>query len=109
LDAGVRPVAIAEPPEGWLAERTRALGIAVVVAPADAVSAVSAEADRARSGGDAEGVPVAAAPGTRRDGDDAAEPAASLTTAGSLVVVWGPTGAPGRTTIAVNLAAELAA
>lgn len=28
---------------------------------------------------------------------------------GTLSVIWGPTGAPGRTTIAVNLAAELAA
>ncbi|MDT0164686.1 hypothetical protein Q9R32_03855 [Actinotalea sp. AC32] len=28
---------------------------------------------------------------------------------GTLVAVWGPTGAPGRTTLAVNLAAELAA
>ena len=30
------------------------------------------------------------------------------TTMGRLVAVWGPTGAPGRTTIAVNLAAEAA-
>ncbi|WP_235843398.1 AAA family ATPase, partial [Cellulomonas algicola] len=28
---------------------------------------------------------------------------------GAVVAVWGPTGAPGRTTVAVNLAAELAA
>ena len=28
---------------------------------------------------------------------------------GAIVAVWGPTGAPGRTTVAVNLAAELAA
>lgn len=28
---------------------------------------------------------------------------------GTVVAVWGPTGAPGRTTVAVNLAAELAA
>ncbi|WP_202613642.1 AAA family ATPase [Ornithinimicrobium cerasi] len=28
--------------------------------------------------------------------------------AGGVVVVWGPTGSPGRTTVAVNLAAELA-
>jgi MinD-like ATPase involved in chromosome partitioning or flagellar assembly len=35
--------------------------------------------------------------------------AASESGAGSLVAVWGPTGAPGRTTVAVTLAAELAA
>lgn len=29
--------------------------------------------------------------------------------AGRLIAVWGPTGAPGRTTVALNLAAELAA
>ena len=34
--------------------------------------------------------------------DDESEP-------GRVVAVWGPTGAPGRTTVAVNLAAELAA
>jgi Flp pilus assembly CpaE family ATPase len=30
------------------------------------------------------------------------------TAAGRVVAVWGPTGAPGRTTVAINLAAELA-
>src|SRR5690606_34704270 len=50
--SGVRPIALADPPEGWLAERTRALGIAVVVAPEGAVGAVSREAARLRSGGD---------------------------------------------------------
>lgn len=37
--------------------------------------------------------------------DDAAEPEWS----GQILGVWGPTGAPGRTTLAVNIAAELAA
>lgn len=40
-----------------------------------------------------------------RLGDLAARPPR----ADSLVVVWGPAGAPGRTTIAINLAAEIAA
>ena len=35
-------------------------------------------------------------------------PPATATPAGRVVAVWGPTGAPGRTTIAINLAAELA-
>lgn len=39
------------------------------------------------------------------DGDDV-RPAAVLD--GTVVAVWGPTGAPGRTTLAVNLAAESA-
>lgn len=43
------------------------------------------------------------------DGDEAAEgPAADAPDRGVVVAVWGPTGAPGRTTVAVNLAAELA-
>jgi MinD-like ATPase involved in chromosome partitioning or flagellar assembly len=38
-----------------------------------------------------------------------AEAAASPATHGAMVAVWGPTGAPGRTTVAINLAAEIAA
>lgn len=45
-------------------------------------------------------------------GSPAPGPAPARTTPGTvdgvLVAVWGPTGAPGRTTLAVNLAAELA-
>lgn len=37
-----------------------------------------------------------------------ASPSASEAAEGRLVVVWGPAGAPGRTTVATNLAAELA-
>lgn len=43
--------------------------------------------------------------------DDEAPPGAELGSPprpGRIVAVWGPTGAPGRTTVAVNLAAELA-
>lgn len=40
---------------------------------------------------------------------DAAEAARPSTGANGLVAVWGPAGAPGRTTAAVNVAAELAA
>jgi len=52
--------------------------------------------------GAAEGILVGTPPPT---------PAADLPqrhTPGRLLVVWGPTGAPGRTSVAVNLAAELA-
>lgn len=37
------------------------------------------------------------------------EPPVAEPGSGRLVAVWGPTGAPGRTTVAVNVAAELAA
>jgi MinD-like ATPase involved in chromosome partitioning or flagellar assembly len=41
-------------------------------------------------------------------GSGAPLPPAELIRRGSVVAVWGPTGAPGRTTVAVNLADELA-
>ncbi|MDD9206080.1 hypothetical protein PU560_06290 [Georgenia sp. 10Sc9-8] len=41
--------------------------------------------------------------------DDGAEPDRETAERGQLIAVWGPYGAPGRTTVAVNLAAELAA
>lgn len=47
---GVETIAIADPPEGWLAERARALGIGVVTDPDGAVHAVSVAADRIRAG-----------------------------------------------------------
>jgi MinD-like ATPase involved in chromosome partitioning or flagellar assembly len=40
---------------------------------------------------------------------DESEPAADGPASGSIIAVWGPAGAPGRTTIAINVAAELAA
>ncbi|HET7305296.1 MAG TPA: hypothetical protein VFJ12_12205 [Segeticoccus sp.] len=52
--------------------------------------------------GSAEDLPVPAAPAETTAGDDDAEASRAL------VAVWGPAGAPGRTTVAVNLAVELA-
>ena len=37
------------------------------------------------------------------------EPPAGLTGTGTVIAVWGPAGAPGRTTLAINIAAEIAA
>jgi len=39
----------------------------------------------------------------------AAEPAGGLDGPGVVIAVWGPAGAPGRTTLAINIAAEIAA
>ncbi|MFP5336648.1 MAG: CpaE family protein [Actinomycetes bacterium] len=100
--------------------RLRQLGVAHV-APADApagdVAALVESAVR-----DVENDPGRRAAGARRS---VADPAAALPTAaaadhetgggagdepaGRVVTVWGPVGAPGRTTVAVTLAAELAA
>ncbi|MFF2370108.1 CpaE family protein [Agromyces sp. NPDC058110] len=49
------------------------------------------------------GVPVPA----RASADSAGEPAGRAPA--TMIAVWGPAGAPGRTTVAVNVAAELAA
>jgi MinD-like ATPase involved in chromosome partitioning or flagellar assembly len=65
---------------------------------------------------------LAAVPASRRPTRDLGDPASALPDLpdpsgseddlaaglGRLIAVWGPTGAPGRTTIAVNVAAELA-
>ncbi|MFI7584288.1 CpaE family protein [Kocuria sp. M1N1S27] len=51
-------------------------------------------------------VPAGAAAQADSDLDGAEPPSVRRT--GRIVAVWGPTGAPGRTTVAVNLAAELA-
>ncbi|QJW36147.1 AAA family ATPase [Cellulosimicrobium protaetiae] len=101
---GVRIVALA-PPGTWEEGRLRAFGVDAVVdvdpAPdilRDAVRAVLPE--RSTDGG---------APGT--PGRPAGTGSAGLVPErrpGRVVAVWGPTGAPGRTTVATNLAAELA-
>jgi len=96
---GLRTVALAEPPEGWLAERTRALGVPLVVAPAEAVATVAKLAVQLRSGEE---------PRPPEPSEDTVE-IPRLSRPGALVAVWGPAGAPGRTTVAVNLAEELAA
>jgi Flp pilus assembly CpaE family ATPase len=117
LASGVAPVAVLARHDAAAEDRMRALGVAHVV-PDDAEPAVVATvladavatADAAMSGGRAMrgfgdpraatsvvlppgGAPVAVGDATRR---------------GSVVAVWGPTGAPGRTTLAVTLADEVA-
>ncbi len=87
--SGVWVVLVAEP---GAQERAEALGAdAVTCAAGDIGAAVRSVLD---GGSPAPGPPPDRA--TTRAAD------------GVLVAVWGPTGAPGRTTLAVNLAAELA-
>ncbi|MCA0146275.1 chromosome partitioning protein [Blastococcus sp. LR1] len=106
--AGVAVVGLVEPGDELAAQRLRQLGVAQVL-PADADPEVIAAALR-----DA----VAGAPDAGRD---VADPRAALPVPaepelppaprggrGRVVAVWGPTGAPGRTTVAVGLADETA-
>src|SRR4029453_12991860 len=88
--------------------RLRQLGIGHVVTAEATTSEVSAAVHRAiEKMSDRPGHVV----GTGDDGEqeESVNGLAGLhATVGRLVAVWGPTGAPGRTTIAVNLAAEAA-
>jgi MinD-like ATPase involved in chromosome partitioning or flagellar assembly len=102
---GVRVVVLAGRQE-WLGDRLRAIGVDVVLdedTPSDVL--VATVRDEAHGRGRGQGGPpsgdLPAGPG----GDGAHDPAPR---AGQVVAVWGPAGAPGRTTLAVHLAAELA-
>ncbi|WP_347057847.1 chromosome partitioning protein [Blastococcus sp. HT6-30] len=106
--AGVAVVGLVEPGDEPTGLRLRQLGVAHVL-PADADPEVIARALRDAVAG----VPAA--------GHDVADPRAALPLPGTpvqpepptggrgrVVAVWGPTGAPGRTTVAVGLADEAA-
>ena len=83
------------------ADHLRAIGVRATVAAASDQAALGAALEEAlESAMDAVSSPAQAAlPG----------PVDEPRREGTLIAVWGPTGAPGRTTIAANLAAELAA
>jgi MinD-like ATPase involved in chromosome partitioning or flagellar assembly len=117
LAAGVAVVGLAGPGDAAAARRLANLGVqrvlpadAPVAAVAEAVTAAVADlAEQPQSVWSGVGLADAAAaaapiPPARRAGG-AGEPRPR----GVLVAVWGPGGAPGRTTVAVALAAELAA
>ncbi|KQR16645.1 P-loop NTPase [Cellulomonas sp. Leaf334] len=100
--AGVRVVGIGDATRPWLGERLVALGADLVaVAPHDEASASDVVREAlAILGAAPDGAPEPSWP----DEHTVRRPARGL-----VVAVWGPTGAPGRTTVAVNVAAELAA
>lgn len=100
--ARVAVVGVVAPGDDAGERRLRQLGVDEVVR-ADAGTAAMAQAVGAVL---ARGAPGASPPADPVAG---AEPSGAATDPGRLVAVWGPTGAPGRTTVAVTLAAELAA
>ncbi|MDK1359534.1 chromosome partitioning protein [Arthrobacter sp. zg-Y1219] len=65
--------------------------------------------DRGAGRGDAAAGRTNARTDGGEDGDRGQESGDDIRAAGTVVAVWGPTGAPGRTTVAVNFAAEAAA
>lgn len=116
-------VALADEQDGWLDARLRLLGVDAVVvtdtehAVADAVSVLVEGAQHgarpgrpptgAAGGPASAGAPVTADRVGRKLPPPPREPVPDRRR-GMVIAVWGPTGAPGRTTIALNLAAELA-
>ncbi|BEP14706.1 P-loop NTPase [Acidothermaceae bacterium B102] len=93
--------------------RLRQLGVRFVL-PADAAaSVISAAVAEAVASLDGAADPVAVADPMamlpREPRPPSAPPAELVPGTGRVIAVWGPTGAPGRTTVAVTLASEIAA
>ena len=124
--AGVVPVAVVPRGDAAAEDRVRAAGIDHVL-PEDAEPAVvasvlleAAREDADPGDGAAPGAASRAARSSQRayadpsrsmaipPGAGAPVPAGDAQRRGSVVAVWGPTGAPGRTTVAVTLADEVA-
>ena len=114
--ARVAVVGLHTPGDEAAETRLRQLGLEHVL-PADAPPSDIAAAVAAALAGQQSGVAERAAThawsqplGALPDREPPADPEAAVAPGtGRLVAVWGPTGAPGRTTVAVTVAAELAA
>jgi Flp pilus assembly CpaE family ATPase len=106
--AGVALVGLVEPGDERAAERLRRLGVTTVL-PADAEPATIARALREAVAGAADPPRDVADPRAALPSLGAPpEPAVAEAGSGRVVAVWGPTGAPGRTTVAVGVADEAA-
>lgn len=117
---GIRVVGMTPPGQPDAEVRLRQLGLTRVLAadasPTDLGEALDGQdgdrsvaswvATHGLSDVDAELTGLVSAPSDPAPDDPASTPTAHE---GQVVTVWGPTGSPGRTTVAVNLAAELAA
>ncbi len=114
---GITVVALTEATDGWQAERMGALGVDAVCrldeAPEQLVAVLTAPPDLAEGDGtktpDGESAAIrdSAARSPRGTHFDRHPPGEQRQ--GQIVAIWGPGGAPGRTSLAINLATELAA
>ncbi|MBB3086085.1 AAA family ATPase [Geodermatophilus sabuli] len=106
--AGVAVVGLVDPGDHQAADRLRALGV-VHVLPADTEPDGIARTLRdAVAGRPPAGRGIADPRAALPDPVPAAVPVERQPGAGRVVAVWGPTGAPGRTTVSVGLADEAA-
>ena len=112
--AGVAVVGLAPPSDDEAERRLRALGV-VHVLPSDTspeeladavVQAVGSPQELSAGARVAHAEPRTALPPASAIEDDVG--ATTTLGTGEVVAVWGPTGAPGRTTVGVHLAGELA-
>ena len=109
--AGVAVVGLVPPGDEGAERRLRQLGVSQVLpsdAPASRVCEAVTEAVLvlAPTPGDLSSLSQEPVVGTRQPAGDLPE---VVPGSGQVIAVWGPTGAPGRTTVAVGLAAETAA
>jgi MinD-like ATPase involved in chromosome partitioning or flagellar assembly len=106
--AGVAVVGLVEPGDELAATRLHALGVPRVL-PADAEPELIARALREAVAGGPPPAHDVADPRAALAGGGRIEPAPDRAGGtGTVVAVWGPTGAPGRTTVAVGVADEAA-
>ena len=114
--AGVAVVGLVTPGDEDAERRLRQLGVTAVLpadASADVVSAAvmeTVERGQTLSTGERTALaePRAALPDLTPEPPPVSAPDVGVGT-GQVIAVWGPTGAPGRTTVAVGLASEVAA
>lgn len=113
--AGVAVIGVAAPTDAYGREQLERLGVAPVLASdtsaEDLADAVAEAVERVRSGagGTAYAEPLRSlATGAPARAEPEPDPTTRAAT-GRMVAVWGPAGAPGRTTVAVALASETAA
>jgi len=118
-DCGVAVVAVATPGSNVDEEIAKSLGIVNIVSadasPSETVASVTQAVSRLGADRRGERWPTPAADETTTEAsagvpsrpDAGGEPDADRPR-GRLIAVWGPTGAPGRTTVAVGIASELA-
>lgn len=114
--SGVAVVVVIEDDDPGAAARVRDLGIRHVVS-ADAAAEVAAsvmrvaliESDQAHGDESNRSFALSTTPVSVERSEPPALPAPAAQRRGAVIAVWGPAGGPGRTTVAVNVADEIAA
>ena len=110
--AGVAVIGLAAPGDGEAVQRLHLLGIRDVLAsdspPGEVVAAIVTAVGIGQDGRPNVFADPAAALPTPRIGDAGSAPELDAPRAGVQIAVWGPAGAPGRSSLALGIAAELA-